>query len=94
MSMTQIYVVAISMIAGLGVYYVWSLNVNATNGYQIRKMELAQRELRFQENILDIHIAEAESMNVISENPRVKSMPSVEKPEFLVVKDIQFTFKD
>ncbi len=94
LSMTQVYVLAISMIAGLWVYYVWTLNANATNGYNILNLERKQREFTFEENILDIHIAETESISSISDHMAVKLMPDVEKPEFLVMKDAQFTFKE
>lgn len=94
LSMTQAYVLAIGMIALLGIYYVWTLNANATNGYNIRKLELLQRESTFEENILDIHIAESESTNTISNHPSVKGMQEVDRPEFLVMKDAQFTFKE
>lgn len=46
------------MIALLGIYYVWILNANATKGYNIRTLQATNRELSFQENLLDIHIAE------------------------------------
>jgi cell division septal protein FtsQ len=94
LSMTQVYVLAIAMIAFLGIYYVWTLNLNATNGYNIRKLELSQREATFEENILDIYIAETESTNTISNHPSVKNMPAVEKVDFLVMQDSQFSFKE
>jgi len=46
------------MIALLGIYYVWVLNQNATKGYNIRNLQVQNRELSFQENLLDIRIAE------------------------------------
>ena len=39
LSFTQTYVLAIMMIALLGVYYVWILNQNATKGYNIRTLQ-------------------------------------------------------
>ena len=52
LSFTQTYVLAIMMIALLGVYYVWILNQNATKGYNIRTLQTEYRELSFQENLL------------------------------------------
>ena len=39
LSFTQAYVLAIILIACLGIYYIWILNQNATKGYQIRELQ-------------------------------------------------------
>jgi hypothetical protein len=94
LSFTQAYILAIILIACLGVYYIWILNQNATKGYQIRELQSQYRELTFQENLLDIRIAEGKSIDAISNAPIVQSMQTVESPGFLVMKDPQFTLKN
>ncbi len=73
------------MIALLGVYYVWILNQNATKGYNIRTLQTEYRELSFQENLLDIRIAEGKSIDAIMQSPIIASMKQVDKPTFLVM---------
>jgi hypothetical protein len=92
LSITQTYFLAILLIFGLGISYVWRLNVNATNGYNIRTLELKRRELVFSENLLDIKIAEAKSLKALQDSPHVHSMINAEKWQFLVMKENQFTF--
>lgn len=87
LSFTQTYVLAIVMIALLGIYYVWILNENATKWYNIRSLQVENRELSFQENLLDIRIAEWQSMGTIMDSPVVTSMENVEQPTFLVLQD-------
>ncbi len=92
LSITQTYVLAILLIFGLGISYVWRLNVNATKWYNIRSLELVRRELNFSENLLDIKIAEAKSLTTLQESPYVQSMVDAEKWQFLVMKENLFTF--
>ena len=87
LSFTQTYVLAIVMIALLGIYYVWILNENATKGYNIRTLQVANRELFFQENLLDIHIAEGQSIGSIMQSPVIAMMQNVDQPAFLVLKN-------
>ncbi len=77
------------MIALLGVYYVWILNENATKWYNIRTLQSKNRELSFQENLLDIRIAEGQAVSVILTAPIVSMMQNVEAPTFLVTKDAE-----
>lgn len=94
LSFTQTYVLAIAMIAALGIYYVWMLNQNATRGYNIRTLQVEYRNLSFQENLLDIRIAEGKSTDSILRSPIVASMPNVDSSSFLVVRDATFTQKN
>ena len=82
------------MIAALGIYYVWMLNQNATRGYNIRTLQVEYRNLSFQENLLDIRIAEGKSTDSILRSPIVASMPNVDSSSFLVVRDATFTQKN
>ncbi|MCK9272104.1 hypothetical protein M0P65_01020 [Candidatus Gracilibacteria bacterium] len=92
MSFTNTYILTILMIGFLGIYYVWSLNVNATKGYQIRNLELERRTLMFEQNLLNMKIAEVESLNSISEENTTNIMESIENPNYLVLKDMNMAF--
>ncbi len=75
------------MISLLGIYYVWVLNQNATKGYNIRTLQVENRELSFQANLLDIRIAEGQSIGTIMDSPLMARMENVEQPSFLVMKN-------
>ncbi len=94
LSFTQTYILAIVMIAFLGVYYVWILNQNATKWYNIRNLQVKYRELLFEENLLDIRIAEGRSIDAIVNSPMVARMENIDKPLFLVLKDSRFSLPD
>ncbi len=72
-------------------YYVWLLNQNATKGYNIRNLQVENRELAFKENLLDIRIAEGKSIDAVMNSPIVSKMQTTSAPSFLVLKDAQFT---
>ncbi len=86
LSFTQTYVLAIVMIALLGVYYVWILNGNATKWYNITSLQVKNRELSFQENLLDIRIAEGQAIGSVMNSSIITSMQVVDRPGFLVMK--------
>ncbi len=67
-------------------YYVWILNQNATKGYNVRELQVKNRELSFQENLLDIRIAEGQSIGSVMGGAVISYMQPVERPEFLVMK--------
>lgn len=81
-------------IACLGVYYVWLLNQNATKGYNIRTLQVENRELAFRENMLSIRIAEGKSIDSIMGSAIVTQMEDAVNPGFLVIKDAHFTMNN
>lgn len=92
-SFTETYVIALMVIGFLGVYYVFVLNMNATKGYNVRNLEITRKNLTFEQNLLNIKIAEAESLSTISENKAITPMQAIEAPKYLVTKDQLFTFR-
>lgn len=94
LSFTQTYILAIALLACLGIYYIWILNQNATKGYQIRELQGQYRELTFQENLLDIRIAEGKSIDAVVNAPIMQSMQAVDTPTYLFMRDPQYTFKN
>lgn len=94
LSFTQAYVLAIVLIAFLWVYYIWVLNQNATKGYQIRELQWKYRELTFQENLLDIRIAEGKSIDTIMNSPLMSHMEEVTSSAFLVTEDAELSLRN
>lgn len=80
------------MIGFLWIYYVWTLNVNATKWYTIRNLEIEYRNLKFEENLLSMKIAEVQSLNNISSDESTQVMESTDNPQYLVLKDMNMVF--
>lgn len=94
LSFTKTYILAILAIWFLGIYYVWTININATKWYTIRNLELERRDLIFKENLLNMKIAEVQSLNNIANDPVVLVMSTADNPQYLVLKDSNLTFLD
>ena len=75
------------MIVFLLLYYVWILNANATKGYNIRILEEQKSNLLIEKELLDVKIAELESLSNIMQDDDVKEMEKVENPDYLVIKE-------
>jgi hypothetical protein len=83
-----VYIVLITLITAFGVYYVWILNLNATKGYNVRELQVKNRELSFQENLLDIRIAEAQSIGAVMGTSIISKMEEVTNPQFIITDEL------
>ncbi len=81
------YILSLLFIWFLWIYYVWILNINATIGYNVRNLELTKNNLTVEKDILDVKIAELESLSNLKKWEWTKKMIQIENPEFLVIKD-------
>jgi len=87
------YVFLISAIVWLLFYYVWILNANATQGYNIRKLEDEKRNLLFQQQVLESKIADIDSLDTVLDSKEAENMEKVENHDFIVIKDDkQYTY--
>lgn len=81
------YIALVASIVFLLVYYVWTINVNATQGYEIRKLENISKQLKDDLNRLESTISELNSANTISSDEQVEQMEQSYNPEYLVIKE-------
>gem|GEM_PF-400756 len=89
------YTVLIALIGCLLIYYVWILNVNATQGYNIRQLEIEKNNLLLQKDLLDVKIAELESLGNILKEEDTKGMEKIEDPDYLVIKEgVQYVYNN
>lgn len=87
------YITLLSVICLLLLYYVWMLNVNATQGYEIRSLETEKKQLLMEKEILDIKVAELESLSTILKDEDLQNMQRIEDPSYLVIKeDVQYVY--
>lgn len=89
------YSILLWLIGCLLIYYVWIINVNATLGYDVRNLKQEQKQLQVQKELLDVKIAELESLSNILKDDVAKDMEKVENPDYLVVKEwVQYVFNN
>lgn len=90
---TSTYIALLSLISLLLLYYVWILNVNATKWYNIRELEIEKKNLLMEKELLDVKIAELESLSNILWEDDLQNMEKVENPDYLVIKDdVQYVY--
>jgi len=89
------YSILLTVVVALLLYYVWILNVNATKWYNIRQLEIEKRNLLMEKELLDVKIAELESLDNIQNKEDTKWMEKAENNDFLVVKNnVAYTYAD
>lgn len=81
------YMMILFFIWFLWIYYVWTLNVNATKWYNIRNLEIEKKDLTIKKELIDIKVAELESLSHIMKQNLINDMVKVENQDFLVIKD-------
>lgn len=81
------YILTLLFIWFLWVYYVWTLNVNATKWYNVRNLELQKNNLKIEKDLLDVKIAELESLSNLKRWDWIENMEKSTNSDFLVVKD-------
>lgn len=89
----SIYITLIVIIALLVFYYVLLVNTNATQWYDIVRLEEIQQKLIFEDERLSVKIAELESLTTILKDDALKRMETASESQHLVVKEnIQYVY--
>lgn len=92
-SITSTYIALLSIMSMLLLYYVWILNVNATKSFNIKELDIEKKNLLMEKELLDVKIAELESLSNILQNNDLQNMQKVENPHYLVIKsDVQYVY--
>lgn len=75
-------------IISLFIYYIWILNINATQWYNIRTLEMERQNLLLQKELLDVKISNLESLkNIKGSNELDSIIEKVEDPDFVVIRN-------
>lgn len=82
---TSTYIIMLSFISVLLLYYVWMLNANATKWESIRQLTNQMEQLELERQRLDVRISEVDSLDNIKKDST--DMENVEDPDFLVIKE-------
>jgi len=81
------YIGLLTLIGFLLIYYVWTLNANATQGYEIRKLENIWKELQEDLNRLESKISELDSWDTIVSDEMYNSMEQAKDVSFLIIQE-------
>lgn len=79
------YALIMLFVGALWIYYVWTLNENATKGFQIRNLEIERRSLVLESELLEVQVAEMESLNYLLNSKVAERIKKVESPEYIVL---------
>ena len=91
---SKTYGVLLWLICTLFLYYVWVLNANATQWYNIQQLRQHQNELEVQLERLEVRIAEISSIEAISVPEVMQDMTEVSDPDYLVMREnIQYVYR-
>lgn len=90
------FIIMIGLIISLFLYYVWTLNANATAWYEIRELEREKNQLLSEKEIIRVKISQLESSDNINKDEEAKKdMEKVEDPEYLVIKQwVQYVYNN
>lgn len=89
------YIVLLTLICGMLLYYILMLNTTATKGYNIIKLEEEKNRLVTELGRLNQKIADIESLDTIRSGDDTKLMEPVEDAEYLVVKEnVQYVYNN
>lgn len=89
------YLTMVFFIVWLTIYYVWTLNVNATKWYSIRQLEIEKNDLLIEKWLLEVKIAELESLPSIMKTEDMKNMEQSSEPKYIVIKEwVQYVYNN
>jgi hypothetical protein len=74
-----------SLILILALLILFHENANATKGYRLRTLERQRSQLLLEEEVLNMQIAEQQSLDTLQNDPRVQSMQQPRTPVYLTV---------
>lgn len=72
-----------SLILILALLILFHENANATKGYQLRGLEHERSVLLLEQEILNMQIAEAQSLQHLKDDAQIQGMPLVQHPQYV-----------
>lgn len=83
---TVLLMVAIgSLILILALLILFHENANATKGYRLRTLQRQYSQLLLEDEVLNMQIAQQQSLEVLQNDPAVQTMQQPKKPKYLKV---------
>ncbi len=90
------FMILISLISGLFVYYIWTLNSNATIGYNIRDLERDKSQLLLEKEFMKTKLGQLETISTIKNDSSLfDQMEKVAESNYLVIEtDKQYVYQN
>lgn len=90
------FVTMISLIVFLFIYYLWTINANATLWYDIRELEIQISQLKSEKDIVETRIDKIKSLDNISRDKEsIIDMKDINNPISLIIKDdVQYVYNN
>lgn len=82
-SISSLVFVIIALVCLISLAYLAHANKNATKGYSLKNLELKRSNLIVQNEVWDMQIAKAQSLEVLQKDAKIASMIKAEKPLFI-----------
>lgn len=79
--------VIITLVIGLALLILFHQNFNATKGYKLRSLEYARSQLLLEQELLNMELAKAQSLNVLSTDAQVQAMVKPRSPTYVIGKN-------
>lgn len=81
---TMLLMIAIgTLILVLALLILLHQNATATTGYRLRKLERERSQLLLEEEVLRMHVAKAQSLEVLQQDKRVQATIPIKKPLYV-----------
>ena len=90
------FITMIGLIIFLFIYYLWTVNANATLWYDIRKLEIQISQLKSQKDTMENRIDIIKSLDNINNDPFSKTdMEYINESQSLVIKEsVQYVYNN
>jgi hypothetical protein len=83
MSTITLLIATGALIIMLALLILFNENYNATKGYKLKTLELERSQLLRTEEILNMHLAEAQSLRTFQEDPQILGMLKIGELQYL-----------
>ena len=81
---TMLLMIAIgTLILILALLILLHQNATATKGYRLRKLERERSQLLLEEEVLRMHVAEAQSLGVLQNDKKIQATIPIKKPLYV-----------
>ena len=71
----------------LALFILFHQNATATKGYELRGLERERRMLFLEQEVLNMQIAQAQSLQKLQEDPQIRRMVATPKPRYVTVEE-------
>lgn len=74
-----------ALIIGLALLILFHHNVNATKGYNLRALEFGRNQLLLEQELLNMELAKAQSLESMRDDRLIQSMVTPKRPKYIEV---------